>query len=339
MRILRSVLFPLVLLLSSLAWGEKLRQIAMLDIPGRPGFDTLALAKNFLIIAHNGAGTVDIFDTTRRRLVAHINGIGDARGAVTTPATDKVYIADYANRVIDVISTQNWQVEDQINLPAPPDALTYIADSKMLIATSPISQSVQVITTQPLKNVLSIPIEGRPEQVAFDPDRKSIFVTVQDRNELLSYRLDSLGPQAKPAQQIPLTASEPTALIFDNNSKRLYVAVRYAVLSIDPDTGNEINRVPTPAGTNTLWFDPAGSMLIAGSTDGTVSVIKAAGGRLTNDYEMNTGIKGHALAYDTEKKQIYLPGGREGKSKLVILKQFGVQPQEEQTKTASATLK
>lgn len=339
MRILRSVLFPLVLLLSSLAWGEKLRQIAMLDIPGRPGFDTLALAKNFLIIAHNGAGTVDIFDTTRRRLVAHINGIGDARGAVTTPAADKVYIADYANRVIDVISTQNWQVEDQINLPAPPDGLTYIPDSKMLIATSPISQTLQIIATQPLKNVISVPIEGRPEQVAFDPDRKSIFVTVQDRNELLSYRLDSLGSQAKPAQQIPLTASEPTGLIFDKNSKRLYVAVRYAVLSIDPDTGNEINRVPTPAGTNTLWFDPTGSTLIAGSTDGTVSVIKAAGGRLTNNYEMNTGIKGHALAYDTEKKQIYLPGGREGKSKLVILKEFGVQPQEEQTKTASVKLK
>src|SRR5690349_11152069 len=194
MRILRRVLFPLLLLLSSFAWGEKLRQVAMLDIPGRPGFDTLVLAKNFLIIAHNGASTVDIFDTTRRRLVAHINGIGDARGAVTSPAGDKVYIADYAGRVIDVISTQNWQVEDQIILTQPPDGLTYIPDTRMLIATSPVSQTLQVITTEPIKNVQSIPIEGRPEQVAFDPDRKTIFVTVQDRNELLAYRLDSLGP-------------------------------------------------------------------------------------------------------------------------------------------------
>src|SRR5215472_12068374 len=339
MRILRGVLFPLLLLLSSLAWGEKLRQIAMLDIPGRPGFDTLALAKNFLIIAHNGAGTVDIFDTTRRRLVAHINGIGDARGAVTTPEADKVYIADYANRVIDVISTQNWQVEDQIVLPQPPDGLTYIPDAKILIAASPVSQTLQVITTEPIKNVQSIPVEGRPEQVAFDPDRKSIFVTIQDRNQLLGYRLDSLGSQAKPVQQIPLIASEPTGLIFDNNSKRLYVAVRYAVISIDPDSGKEINRVPAPAGTNTLWFNPASSTLIAGSTEGTVTVIKAAGGRLTSDYEMNTGIKGHALAYDAEKKQVYVPGGREGKSKLVILKEFGTAPQEDQTKTASIKLK
>jgi DNA-binding beta-propeller fold protein YncE len=339
MRIFKNALLPLLLLLSSLSWGEKLRQIAILDIPGRPGFDTLALAKNFLIIAHNGAGTVDIFDTTRRRLVAHINGIGDARGAVTSPAADKVYIADYAGRVIDVISTQNWQVEDQIVLSQPPDGLTYIAETKMLIATSPVSQTLQVITTDPIKNVQSIPVEGRPEQVAFDPDRKTVFVTIQDRNELLGYHLDSLNSQSKPAQQIPLVASEPTGLIFDSNSKRLYVAVRYAVLSIDPDTGNEINRVPAPAGTNTLWFNPASSMLIAGSTDGTVTVIKAAGGRLTSDYEMNTGIKGHALAYDAEKKQVYVPGGREGKSKLVILKEFGAQTQEDQTKTASIKLK
>jgi DNA-binding beta-propeller fold protein YncE len=339
MRILKNALIPSLLLLSSLAWGEKLRQVAMLDIPGRPGFDTLALAKNFLIIAHNGAGTVDIFDTTRRRLVAHIKGIDDARGAVTTPAADKVYIADYANRVIDVISTQNWQVEDQIVVPQPPDGLTYIPDAKMLIASSPVSQTLQVITTEPIKNVQSIPVEGRPEQVVFDPDRKSIFVTIQDRNELLGYRLDSLGSQSTPAQQIPLIASEPTGLIFDNNSKRLYVAVRYAVVSIDPDTGKEINRVPAPAGTNTLWFNPASSTLIAGSTDGTVTVIKAAGGRLISDYEMNTGIKGHALAYDAEKKQVYVPGGREGKSKLVILKEFGAAAQEDQTKTASIKLK
>ena len=46
-----------------------------------------------------------------------------------------------------------------------------------------------------------------------------------------------------------------------------------------------------------------------------------------------------ALAYDAEKKQIYVPGGREGKSKLVILKEFGVQSPEDQTKTASIKLK
>ena len=251
-----------------------------------------------------------------------------------------VYIADYANRVIDVISLQNWSVEDQINLQNPPDGLLFIPETKMLVATSPVTQTMAVITIDPIKNVQTIPVEGRPEQVVFDPAHKSIFVSVQDRNELLSYKLDGIGPQSKPVQQIPLTASEPTGLVLDGNARRLYVAVRYAVLSVDPDSGREINRVPTPGGTDTLWFDPAGSTVIAGATDGTVSVIKAAGGKLSNEYEFNTGVKGHALAYDPEKKLVYVPGGREGKSKLVILKQFGALPAtQDEPKTASIKLK
>ena len=337
MRFIKPALCLCLLFFSAFAFGEKLRQVAILDIPGRPGFDTLAFANNYLIIAHNGAGTVDIFDPARRRLVAHINGIGDARGVATD--NGRIYIADYANRVIDVISAQNWHVEDQIALQNPPDALIYVPETKMLVATNPGSQTISVIATDPIKDVQTIPIDGRPEAVVFDPQRKTIYLSVQDRNELLGYSLDSIGPQSKPVQKIDLIASQPTGLVFDSNARRIYVAVRYAVLAIDPDSGSEVNRVPTAGGTDTLWFDRSGSTLIAGATDGTVTVMKVTGGRLVSDFEMSTSVKGHALAFDPDKKLVYVPGGYEGKSKLVILKEFGGIPNQESDENKTAAIK
>lgn len=326
-----------LLLCSVFSYGEKLRQVAILDIPGRPGFDTLAFANNHLIIAHNGAGTVDIFDPVRRRLIAHINGIGDARGIAADSASGKVYIADYANRTIDAISTQNWHVEEQIALQNAPDSLTYIPQEKLLVAANPVAQTISVIATDPLGSVRTVPIDGRPEQVVFDPERKAIIVSVQDRNQLLIYSLDSIGPQSKPIQQIALNASEPTGLAFDSNAHRIYVAVRYAVLAIDPDSGTEVSRAPTSGGINTLLFDSASSTLLTGSADGTITVMNTASGSLTNSYELTTNVKGPALAYDPEKKLIYVPGGSEGKSKLVILKEFnGPQLEANEPKTAAA---
>ncbi len=318
--------------------AEKLRQVAILDIPGRPGFDTLTFVHNHLIIAHNGAGTVDIFDPVRRRMIAHINGIGDARGIATDNAAGKAYIADYANRTIDVISTQNWQVEDQITLQNAPDSLIYIPETKMLVAANPVAQTISVVPLDPPGSVLTIPIDGRPEQVVYDPEQKALIVSVQDRNQLLSYNVDSLGPQSRPARQIVLNASEPTGLVFDAAANRIYVAVHYAVLAIDPESGTEVSRMATPGGTDTLLLDSSSSTLLASSVDGTVMVMKVTGGAITASYELATGVKGPALAYDPEKKLIYVPGGSEGKSKLVILKEFGGLPQQESNEPKTAAV-
>src|SRR2546430_16136620 len=109
MRFLKALVFLTILLPLSLS-AAKLREIAMLDIPGRPGFETLAFAKGYLVMAHDGASTVDIFDPAKRRFVAQISGIVSARGVAVDDATGHVYIADAGTSTIDVVNSNNWQV-------------------------------------------------------------------------------------------------------------------------------------------------------------------------------------------------------------------------------------
>jgi len=98
--------------------------------------------------------------------------------------------------------------------------------------------------------------------------------------------------------------------------------VRSAVLVLDPVTGTEIARVPSANGTDSLWFDQASSYLFALSADGYVNVINTQGGKYASEDEFRSEVRGHALAFDSARNFIYLPGGREGHSKLVILRRF-----------------
>lgn len=330
---------PFIILLLSIpvsAFGVKLREIALLDIPGRPGFETLAFAKGFLVMAHNGASTVDIFDPAKRRFVAQISGIVSARGVAVDDADGRVYIADAGSNSIDVVNSGNWHVEDRIQLSRAPANLLLVPGTKNIIATNPYARSLTLVSRQINREMQIVDIGGDPDLMAYDPIRNAVFVTVEDQNMVVAYPV-SLEADAKPLKTIKLNASEPTGIILEPTSRTLFVAVRYAVLALDADSGAELSRVPAAAGTDRLWLDSTGSALYGAASDGTVTTIRVNGRQLAYESEIRTDVRGHSLAFDPERKLIYVPGGREGKSKMVILKQFGALPvTSEEIKTASA---
>lgn len=317
----------LAALLSTAANAAKLRQVAILDMPGQPGFDSLALVNKHLVISHHGAGSLDVFDPSRRRLVAKITGFANTKGIAVNEADGKFYVADAGNNQIAVVSSETWQVTNTIKLDHSPDSLLFIPDGRMLYVGSAHDRYLTLVRTESSQPIGSLQLDSHPQGMAYDPVKKQVLVALEDQDELVT--LSAFSAEAAIQQHIKLAASQPTALLFDQGNRRIYVAVRYAILSIDPDSGNEISRIPTAAGTNSLWLDATSNTLYSAADDGTVNTINVAGGRLILDKELRTEVRGSGVAYDAERKLIYVPGGREGRSKLVILKELGTQGQPE----------
>lgn len=350
-----------VLFIANVCFAGKLRQVAVLDLPGAPGFESAIFANGRLVITHEGADTVDIFDPVKRRLIAQVNGVLSPRGLAVDDAAGMVYIASAKAKSIVVVNSTNWRVEGMIGLRSVPENVLVVPGANELLVTNPRDHSIAVVPSgavgQKMAERSLIDVHGKPAGIAWDPQRKVAYVALEDSSEIITINPANAGPitaapnttsSTAPAPETPapapdatakssasteasdpaigkhikLAASLPTALVYEPSSQRLFVAVRYAVLAIDSESGAEQSRVAAPGGTNGLWLDAPSNTLYASSEDGSISVINVRAGGLASQAEYRGEIRGHTLAYDPAKKVMFLSGGRDGKSKLVILKEM-----------------
>lgn len=296
-----------------------LSTVAMIDLPGRPGFDAIAFANNLIVVSHTDANSIDIFDPQRRRMVAQITNVAQPRGIAVDAKNKRFYVAT-AKSVIDVVSSEDWQVKDSFNVEGSPDVLALSEDGLRLYIGDQTGATISAVDTSLRKQIAQTQLPGRPEAIALGGN--GIFVSVQD-----AALIAVLDPQLQVTAQFKLQASQPAGLVYDAPAHRLYVAVRAAVLAINPDNGTEVGRATAPRGVESLAFDPSSHTLFAAG-GGAVASFNTAG-NLTALDELPADVKGHTLVYDAGRRLLFLPGGREGRSKMLIVKDLSGAPSQE----------
>jgi DNA-binding beta-propeller fold protein YncE len=297
--------------------AAKLRQVALIDLPGSPGFNEVTMANGQVVISRPGTNTIEIFSPVKRRVIARISQISDPRGMAVDDEGGTLYVALAGNSSIAAVDTRSWKVEKIIPVQHRPDRLLWVPQTKSLYATSVLDRTLSIIdlSTSAEKTVLEL--NALPQDLAYDAARRAVLISLQDLKQIAV-----IGGDNKIVNRINLMASEPTGLALDEERRRLYVAVRYAVLALNADTGAELARIPAPGGIDALVLDPGGNLLYAAAGDGSVLAIDL--NRNAVDHELPTDVKGYSIAYDPAHKMLFLPGGREGRSKMVILSPSGV---------------
>jgi len=290
----------------------KLRQVGIVDLPGDPGFNQVAVANGEVVISRPATNTIEIFSPVKRRVIARISQINDPRGIAVDDAGGKVYIALAGSNRIAVVSSKNWQVEKLVPVAHRPEKLLWVADTKTLYCSSALDRTVSVVDPIGATETNVVELNALPQDLIEDPSRHTLLVSLQDSSQVVA-----IDGSNQIIGRFKLAASEPTGLALDSTHRRLYVAVRFAVLALDADSGAELFRIAAPGGTSTLVLDPGGNLLYAAAGDGSVLTIDLEHHLV--DHELPTGVKGYSLAYDPAHKMLFLPGGREGRSKMVIL--------------------
>lgn len=315
--------FPRLILSISLLCGSMfasdLRQVGMVNVPGAPGFVDLAFCNGMLLMTHPGASALDVYDPVKRRVLAQVTGLQSPRGIAVDQQAGRVYVANHDSKSIAVISTDGWKVVDSIGIPGNPDALLLDGWGK-LFWTDADAGTISLLDLHTKQDVVQTDVAGTPRDLAYDSSRKVVFITLQDVHQVIA-----VDQNAKVINRFTLNASQPTGLAYDPQYHELYVAVRYAVLAVSAETGAEIDRVAAPAGVDQLWLDSQAHTLYAASEGALVTI--NAKGKLSVADEIIPQIKGHAVAYDAERNMVLLPGGREGKSKLLIFRPASPQAQ------------
>jgi YVTN family beta-propeller protein len=309
------LLVGFVVFLSLTLFAAELRRVAIVDLPGPPGFGGLAFAKGMLLIAHGGAGTVDLFNLPRRRVVDQIPDMGDVQGIAVNEKTGTAYVANASGKSIAVISTWDWKVTDTVPMQSPPYALALSSDGATLFVANWRDQSVSTVDVAHGFRVKTVQVGGTPDGLVYDPEARVVYASLEDRAEVIA-----VDANLNIVRHIKLIASQPAGLALDAAARRLYVAVRHAVSAVQVDTGVEVGRLPAPVGADSLWLDTGSGTLFVGSAGGTISLMRATGTEFLPLGDVSTDVRGSTLAYDASRGLLYMPGGREGKSKLLILR-------------------
>src|SRR5215831_9453222 len=100
--------------LSGQAWGQTLKRVASIDLPGPRGqrFDHLAIdyEDHYLLSAHLGPGILYVIDTRSNKLVKAIHGLSGITAPVYVPQLKKVYTCDWGENKIGVVSVSAMSV-------------------------------------------------------------------------------------------------------------------------------------------------------------------------------------------------------------------------------------
>ncbi len=273
----------------------------------------MAVVHGIVLMSHSGAGTVDIFDPAKRRLIAKVKGMSNPHGIAVDPDGGQIYIANHDANNIVVLDAHDWHVAGTIALNGSPSEIATLPAWGMIAVTDPVRQQLMFVDLHTRRQVNSLPLSGTPGNFAFDSSRGLLLVTVQDLGQVIA-----LDKNLQVVRRTRLAASQPTSIVYDRKLDRLYVSVRYAVLSLDAANGTELARVPADGGIDRLWLDEDSRMLY-GAAGGSLLVMKADA-RLHALDELPTDVKGYSVAYDPDRKLVFFPGGREGQSKLLLLK-------------------
>jgi YVTN family beta-propeller protein len=303
------------------AFGDppKLTQIAMVNLPGVPGFDGMAIVGQDLLITQGGAGTLDVFNTVQRRVVRQVAGLGDLQGIAVDGRSGQVYVSNARGKDIAVISMRDWKVVHTIALDTSPYHLAMSSDDKWLFVANWMNQSISKIDTAQNKVVGKVALGGTPRGIVYDPEAHVLWVSLQDVSQIVE--IDS---NLKILNRYKLLASQPTGLALDPPARLLYIAVRHAVIQFQLGPGVEVRRLAAPAGATSLWLDRPSGTLFVGSGGGDISVMTATAAIFAPVDEVHTEVRGSSVAYDDAHQFIYMPGGRDGRSKLLILKRIEV---------------
>jgi YVTN family beta-propeller protein len=298
--------------------AAKLRQVALIDLPGSPGFSQVTMANGQVVITRPGTNTIEIFSPVKRRVIARISQISDPRGIAVDNESGYMYVALAGNSSIAVIDTRNWRVEKTVPVQHRPEKLLWVPQTKTLYATSVLKRTLSTIDLRQGAEAAVLELNAIPQDMLYDPSRQVLLLSLQDVGQIAA-----IDHSNKIVGRYKVVASEPTGLALDEQHRCLYVAVRYAVLALNADTGAELSRIPAPGGTDALVLDQESNLLYAAAGDGSVLAIDL--NHNTVDHELPTDVKGYSIAYDPAHKMLFLPGGREGRSKMVILSPAGVE--------------
>jgi hypothetical protein len=252
---------------------------AAITLPTGTGkFDHFAydLKANRLFIAATGNHSIEVLDLNSERLAENLGGIGKPHGLAWLPTTGLLYASDGAEGKLKIFAGSPLSLAKSIELSEDADDMVYDENARLLYvghggsdAKNPAAIAVIDTTRQTL--LVDLPVAAHPEGLEIDHPHDRIFVNVAEAGEVVV--IDGASHTQTAAWKLT-RAKDNVPLAYDEEHQVLFIACRTParLLALDANSGNELTDLPSDAGADDLFYDPASRRIYLIAGGGAVDV-------------------------------------------------------------------
>jgi YVTN family beta-propeller protein len=286
-----------------------LEKVADVPLPGaanRFDYQSYDPRTHRLFIAHLGAGTVAVFDTESRKMLADIPNVSQAHGVLAVPELNRVYASATGTNEIVVIDAQTLNEVARAPGGVYPDGLAYAPDVRKLYVSDQAGRTETVIDAKTNQRVATIQLGGEAGNSQYDPVSKHIFVNVQTSSELVE--IDPQADKIVARHKLP-GADHNHGLLIEPRERLAFIACEgnARLLVFDLQAMRVIAEHPVGRDPDVLAFDEGLRLLYVAGESGVVSMFRQEGKKLVKTGEALLAPNAHSVAVESHTHEVYFP--------------------------------
>ena len=269
------------------------------------GWDYIAVGpgNNRLYVSH---GTqVNILDQTTGDSVGVIENTTGVHGIAFDKSQNKGFTSNGRLNNVTVFDLITNKVIAQIPTGQNPDAIFYEPFSKKIITCNGRGKNLSIIDPVENKLIDSVAVGGKPETAVSNGEGK-LYVNIEDKNEIVAVNTKTFKVEA---HWSIAPAEEPTGLVFDKTTNRLFAGCGNKLLAVvNAANGKVIATLPIGDGCDGAAFDPETKTIFTSNGEGTMSVFhEKSADKVEPVATVATKRGARTIAIDEQTHLIYMP--------------------------------
>jgi DNA-binding beta-propeller fold protein YncE len=316
-------------LLSTIASGQTLKQVARFDLPGPPGkrFDYLTIDPDdhYLISAHLAAGQTYVIDLNTNKVVATVADTPGAEGVEYVSELKKFYTSNAGDNTIGVVDMKQMKVVKKLPT-GKPDGSTYAGPFHKLYVSDERGKAEAIVDVTKDVIIKTLHFDSETGMPQYDPVARKVYVNLQDQN--IFAIIDPTTDEV--VGRYPVGRCKGNhGMTLDPEHHRAFLSCEENNLMtvFDLDKNQPIAFLPMADGPDVIKFDPKLGRIYAACYSGAISVFRQddpSHYSKIEDFKVPHAV--HTLAVDLQTHRVYTPEQEEdGKpaSRMIVYEAVG----------------
>jgi YVTN family beta-propeller protein len=308
---MKKILLPALLsiITASAACAGEYHLLKEIPVGGDGGWDYLTVdsASQRLYVSH---GTkVVVIDIAKDIVAGEITNTPGVHGIAVAPELNRGLVTCGRENKGALVDLKTLQIISKVDTGANPDGMIFEPGQKEFYTFNGRGESATVIDAQSGKVNATIPLGGKPEFAAVDVKSGLVFNNLEDKNEVVA--IDTKMHTVKNRWPIA-PGEEASGMAFDEKNHHLFLGCggSKTMVMMDSTSGKVLASVPIGDGVDANSFDPATGLAFASCSDGTVTIAKADGDKLTVVQTLKTEKGSRTMTLDPATHKIYLAAAK-----------------------------